>query len=115
MKPMERRKAPSSYARQTFIAFEVAGAIGGGVGVGLVALMLFFWPNAPIWAFSLALGAGFILFVVLLVRMRPKFKCPQCGQELGRDAMVVQGTGICFVCANCQVEWDSGMKASGGE
>jgi hypothetical protein len=113
---MERRKAPSSYARQTLIAFEVAGAIGGGVGIGLAALIYFLWPNPPIWAFSMAFGAGFILFLVLLFRMRPKFKCPQCGRELGREDMLgkVEGEPIRFVCSDCQIEWESGMNVPGG-
>jgi hypothetical protein len=113
---MERRKAPSSYARQTRIAFDVAGAIGCGVGIGLAALIYFLWPNPPIWAFSLALGVGFILFLVLFFRMRPKFKCPQCGRELGREAMLgkEEGEPIRFVCSACQIEWESGMNVPRG-
>jgi DNA-directed RNA polymerase subunit RPC12/RpoP len=113
---MERRKAPSSYARQTFIAFELWGSVGGGTGIGLAALVYFLWPNAPIWAFSLAFGVGFTLFLALFIRMRPKFKCPQCGRELGRESMRGQedGESIRFVCPTCQIEWESGMYAAGG-
>ena len=107
---MERRKAPSSYARQTLVAFELWGAVGTGSGVGLAALIYFLWPNAPLWAFGLALGAGFILFLALSIRMRPKFKCPQCGSELGRETALGKEDGeqIRFVCAACQIEWESG-------
>jgi hypothetical protein len=113
---MERRKAPTSYARQTLRAFEVWGAVGGGTGVGLAALIYFLWPDAPIWAFSLAFGVGFILFLVLFIRMRPKFKCPQCGRELGRESMLgkEEGESIRFVCSTCQIEWESGMNVAGG-
>ena len=56
------------------------------------------------------LGAGFILFLALSIRMRPKFKCPQCGSELGRETALGKEDGeqIRFVCAACQIEWESG-------
>jgi hypothetical protein len=113
---MERRKVPPSYALQTLITFQVTGGIGSAIGIGLAALIYFLWPNPPIWAFSIALGAGFILFLVLFFRMRPKFKCPQCGRELVRETMLGTQAGepIRFVCSACQIEWESGMNVPGG-
>lgn len=108
--------APSTYARQTFVAFEVTGAIGAGIGFGLVALIYFLWPNSPFWIFSVAIGTGFVLFLVLFFRLRPKFRCPQCGQELDRETMLgkKEGEPIRFVCSTCQIEWESGMNVPGG-
>lgn len=98
------------------VAFEVWGAVGGGAGIGLAALIYFLWPGAPIWAFGSALGVGFILFLVLFVRNRPTFKCPQCGRELGRETMLgkEEGEPIRFVCPDCQIEWESGMNVGSG-
>lgn len=112
---MERRNAPSSYARKTLVAFEVAGAIGSVIGIASAGLIHFFWHDAPIWAFSLAFGLGFVIFIASFVRLRPKFTCPQCGKELGRDDMrgKEDGEPIRFVCTTCQIEWESGMNVPG--
>ena len=113
---MERRRAPSLYATQTLATFQRTGAIGGGVGIASAIAIYFLWPAAPIWAFSIAFGAGFITFLVLFMRTRPTFKCPQCGRELGRETMLgnAEGEPIRFVCSTCHIEWESGMNVSGG-
>jgi hypothetical protein len=79
-------------------------------------VIYFLWPSAPIWAFSLAFGVGFVLALALFLRLRPKFKCPQCGRELGRETMIgkQEGEPIRFVCSHCQIEWESGMNISSG-
>jgi len=98
------------------VAFEVAFAIGEGLGVGAAVVVYFSWPNAPIWAYSTALGVGFVISLVIFLRIRPKFKCPQCGKELRRDAMfgMKEGEPIRFVCSTCQIKWESGMSVTRG-
>ena len=113
---MERRQAPSWYADQTLATFRRTGAVGGGIGIAAAIAVRLLWPAAPIWAFSIAVAIGFITFLVLFVRTRPKFKCPQCGRELGRETMLgkEEGEPIRFVCSACGVEWESGMNVPFG-
>jgi hypothetical protein len=108
---MERRKDPTDYTSRTLAVFKSTGSIGLGLGIAAATTIYFLWPNAPLWAFSLAFGSGFILFLVLLFRLRPKFKCPQCGRELaGPATRGKEGERVRFACTTCQIEWETGLS-----
>jgi hypothetical protein len=105
---MERRKAPISFKRRTMAAFELFGA------PPIATLILFFIvrPAAPSWIKALIFGASVVVGFVLFFRFRPRFKCPECGNELKFERTLDSKPGdpICYICGDCQIEWDSGMR-----
>ena len=108
---LERRQAPASHARQTHTAFAVAGAISAALSLSGAITMHFLWPGAPFGVISLVSVLDFVIFLVLFQRLRPKFKCPQCGKRLGTHNVLSQGKdGLTrVVCSQCQIEWELEM------
>lgn len=72
------------------------------------------WPERGLtfWIAAVAF-ASTIVGLFLLPRFRKRYtQCPNCSALLTRPTLsdLEAGDPVCFVCKNCDIEWDTGLR-----
>ena len=62
--------------------------------------------------------ACLVVTIVVSVLWPRRFRCPKCGLRIPKPQYVARSEGqsdlVLYVCDNCGVEWDTGLRGGGG-
>ena len=115
---MEKCDVPLDHARRTHRAMIACFTASGAMALAAIAVSYYLFGPPPQSAIVAAFVGGFALNVWLFNRLRPAFRCPQCGWKTDGPPQphpaVNRGKRIRFACRRCGIDWDPGTSTTSG-